>query len=102
MACAFPSGVALVGPLVLEPLSLWLFGGTPGKLLLGIRVVGGNGGRLSFGQAATRSGGCFVLGFVPYFGSAFALMGPWHYSVHDDIASTAVVCARSTSEASAA
>ena len=44
--------LVLVG--VLEPLSLHLFGTTPGKALLGLRITGPDGERLSFGAGVER------------------------------------------------
>lgn len=40
--------------LFLEPLLLFLFGTTPGKALLGLRITGGNGERLSYSEGFTR------------------------------------------------
>ncbi len=51
---------AMVLGLFLEPLFLMLFGGTPGKLLLGLRVTDENGRRLSYPAALVRSFGALV------------------------------------------
>lgn len=50
-----------------------LVGGTPGKMLLGMRVVGPDGGNPSIGQAALRE--LFVLvGSIPFIGGLIALV----------------------------
>ncbi len=46
--------------LFLEPLFLTLFGGTPGKLLLGLRVTDNEGRRLSYRAALSRTFSVFV------------------------------------------
>lgn len=50
-----------------------LIGSTPGKMLLGMRVIGPNGGNPSIGQALLRE--AFVLvGAIPYLGGLLALV----------------------------
>lgn len=46
----------------LEPLLLWAVGWTPGKLLLGIRVTGREGERLTFRRAVGRTFGVLTYG----------------------------------------
>ena len=54
--------LSLFAQILLEPLLLWSVGGTPGKLLLGIRVTSREGGRLSFRRAVSRTFGVLTYG----------------------------------------
>lgn len=55
-------GLSLFAQILLEPLLLWAVGGTPGKLLLGIRVTNREGERLSFRGAVSRTFGVLTYG----------------------------------------
>lgn len=54
--------LSLFAQILLEPLLLWAVGGTPGKLLLGIRVTSRNGERLTFRRAVSRTFGVLTYG----------------------------------------
>lgn len=54
--------ISLALLLVLEPLCLHFFGTTPGKWILGIRVTGADGGRLSYTDALWRTWGAIRWG----------------------------------------
>jgi uncharacterized RDD family membrane protein YckC len=65
-------------------------GQTPGKWLLGLRVVPVGGGRLRFGQALLRVAGYVVSALPCYLGFLWVL-GPQRRAWHDRIAETEVV-----------
>lgn len=73
------------------------FGGTPGKLVLGLRVLRANGDRLTFGRALLRL--CSALLTVCSFGIGFILVAftPEKRALHDLLADTRVVFWRPTS-----
>ena len=54
--------LSLAAQILLEPLLLCSVGGTPGKLLLGIRVTGREGERLTFRRAVGRTFGVLTYG----------------------------------------
>jgi uncharacterized RDD family membrane protein YckC len=68
----------------------WLTGQTPGKWLLGIKVVPLEGGRLKLGQAVLR---CFayLLSALPFYLGFLWMLGPQRRGWHDKIADTEVV-----------
>ena len=68
----------------------WLTGQTPGKWLLGIKVVPMEGGRLKLGQAMLR---CFayLLSALPFYLGFLWMLGPRRRGWHDKIADTEVV-----------
>lgn len=56
--------------LVTEPLLLHVFGTTPGKALMGLRLEGTNGNKLSYREGLIRTGGVIRLGFgfwLPFY-----------------------------------
>jgi uncharacterized RDD family membrane protein YckC len=68
----------------------WLTGQTPGKWLLGIKIVPMDGGRLKLGQAMLR---CFayLLSALPFYMGFVWMLGPQRRGWHDKIADTEVV-----------
>ncbi len=66
-------------------------GQTPGKMLLGIRVVGNNGGSVSDIQAILRYVGYYVNTILCFVGWIYALFNAEQRGVHDLIAGTQVV-----------
>jgi len=82
------SAVAVVG----YPLLFWvLTGQTPGKMVLGLRVVTLDGGRVSLGRAILRLVG-YVLAALPlYAGFAWIIVDNRRQGLHDKIAGTCVV-----------
>ncbi len=68
-----------------------LFGQTPGKWLLGLRVVGPDGGTVSVARALLRFAG-YVLSAVPFYaGFLWVLVDPQRRAWHDRLSLTYVV-----------
>jgi len=70
-----------------------LNGQTPGKWLLGIRVVSIAGGRLRIGQALLRLVG-YLFSALPFYLGFLWILGPERRGFHDRLARTEVVYAR--------
>ncbi len=68
----------------------WLTGQTPGKWLLGIKVVPVGGGRLTFGRAVVRTLG-YVVSAVPCYLGFLWILGDDRRGWHDWLARTEVV-----------
>ncbi len=68
--------VTLAAALALEPLFLRLFGATPGKLLLGLRVRGRDGRKLALPAAFRRTWGVLLWGE----GLRLPLISLWRYA----------------------
>ena len=68
----------------------WLTGQTPGKWLLGIKVVLVGGGRLKIGRAALRVFG-YLISAVPCYLGFLWILGRQRRGWHDKIADTEVV-----------
>jgi uncharacterized RDD family membrane protein YckC len=68
----------------------WLAGQTPGKWLLGIKIVPVEGGRLKVGRALVR---ClaYLLSAVPFYLGFLWILGPARRGWHDRIARTEVI-----------
>jgi uncharacterized RDD family membrane protein YckC len=68
----------------------WLAGQTPGKWLLGIKIVPVEGGRLTLRRALLR---ClaYILSALPFYLGFFWILGPTRRGWHDRIARTEVV-----------
>jgi uncharacterized RDD family membrane protein YckC len=64
---------------------------TLGKMALGLKVVDGEGNRLSFGRASLRYIGKFVSSLVLMIGYIIAAFNPRKQALHDMIASTYVI-----------
>ena len=72
----------------------WRFGGqTPGKWLLGLRVVALGGGRVGIGRAALRFAG-YLLSALPFYLGFLWVLGPERRGFHDRLAGTEVVYTR--------
>jgi uncharacterized RDD family membrane protein YckC len=68
------------------------YGGTPGKRILGLRVVTADGGDISWGRAIGRFFGEWVSGMIPlWIGYLIAGFDPERRTVHDHIAGTRVI-----------
>ena len=72
------AGVVLLG--VLEPLSLRLWGTTPGKALLGMRLTGADGKNLPYSEGVTRY--IMMLGwglgfYIPIFSLVMIIRSAW-------------------------
>ena len=71
----------------------WLRGQTPGKWLLGLRVVALGGGKVGLGRAAVRFAG-YLLSALPFYLGFLWILGPERRGFHDRLAGTEVVYAR--------
>ena len=70
---------------------LWMaIGQTPGKMLLGLRVVRANGGPITFGVALRRWIGYFISAIL-FLGFLWVFMDARRQGWHDKIANTFVV-----------
>lgn len=68
-----------------------LVGRTPGKLLLGLRVISHNGRPITFWQAVRRYIGYFISAFGLYIGYLWVLFDNRRQGWHDKLAGTYVV-----------
>lgn len=66
------------------------FAATPGKMLLGLKVLRPDGSRISGARALGRSGAELLSVLVLYFGYLMALQDSEHRTLHDRIAGTRV------------
>lgn len=64
---------------------------TPGKLILGIKVVDEDGRRISFAKATIRYFAKFISGFLLFIGFILIAVHPRKQGLHDLIAKTYVV-----------
>lgn len=67
------------------------FQATPGKMLLGLKVVNSDGGRLSEMQAFGRSCAELISSLLLYIGYLIAVSDDRSRTLHDRLAATAVV-----------
>jgi uncharacterized RDD family membrane protein YckC len=88
--------VLVCAPLIVAAyqVAFWrLRGQTPGKWLLGVRVVPVGGGKLPLGRALLRLGG-YLLSALPFYAGFLWILGPERRGLHDRLARTEVVYAR--------
>ncbi len=71
----------------------WLRGQTPGKWLLGLRVVALGGGTVGLGRAAIRFAG-YLLSALPFYLGFLWILRPERRGFHDRLAGTEVVYSR--------
>jgi uncharacterized RDD family membrane protein YckC len=71
----------------------WLRGQTPGKWLLGLRVVALGGGKVGLGRAAIRFAG-YLVSALPFYLGFLWILGPERRGFHDRLAGTEVVYTR--------
>jgi uncharacterized RDD family membrane protein YckC len=72
----------------------WMFlGGTAGKILMGLRVVGPGGSRLGFWRSLRRVIGYFISAFALGLGFLWVIINKRHHSWADKLASSSVVYA---------
>ena len=69
----------------------WKFGGTPGKLALGLRIVRPDGSRLSLGLSIGRYAAMMVTNFTMGIGYAMAAIDEEKRALHDRLAGTRVI-----------
>lgn len=70
------------------------YGATPGKFMMGLRIVAASGGRIGFGRAFLRWLGEFVSALTLGVGYLMVLWHPERRALHDLIAGTKVVMQR--------
>jgi len=70
----------------------WMFiGGTVGKMLLGLRVVGPGGSRVGFWRSLRRVIGYFISAFALGLGFLWVIVNKQHHDWADKLAGTSVV-----------
>jgi uncharacterized RDD family membrane protein YckC len=72
----------------------YLMQGTPGKRLVGIRVISADGGTVPFGRMAVRYLMTWVSGTAAWIGYLWAVFDPKKRTWHDLVAKTLVVYKR--------
>jgi uncharacterized RDD family membrane protein YckC len=72
-------------------LFVWKFGGTPGKLALGLRIVRPDGTPLSLGLSIGRYAATLVSNFTMGIGYAMAAIDEEKRALHDRLAGTRVI-----------
>jgi uncharacterized RDD family membrane protein YckC len=68
-----------------------LNGQTVGNLVMGVRVVRADGGRVSFSRAATRMLGAYLSGLLLFLGFFWVIFDKRRQGWHDKLAGTVVV-----------
>jgi len=72
----------------------WMFiGGTAGKMLMGLRVVGPGGSRLGFWRSLRRVIGYFISAFAVGLGFLWVIVNKQHHGWADKLAGSSVVYA---------
>lgn len=90
-------GVVTCLPLVYETVGVGLYGCTPGKAALGLRVVGPDGTvPIGVGRGLVRTLARMVSGMVLYIGYLMALWDDERRTLHDIMADTRVVRVRAS------
>ena len=92
----FATLLLICAPLLvaLYHVAFWRWRGqTPGKWLLGVRVVRLDGGRLGIGRCALRIVG-YLLSALPFYLGYLWILGPQRRGFHNRLARTEVVYAR--------
>lgn len=90
--------MTVIGPLVglVWPFGYYIFfwgtrGQTPGKMMVGIKIISTDGAPMSEGEAALRLIGYAISGIVFYLGYLWIIWDKDKQGWHDKIASTYVV-----------
>ncbi len=83
--------VGLIVAFAYEVFFVGRFGGTPGKLLLRMRVVRSDYSRVTYGRAAIRYFGKMLSGLTMYIGYIMVAFDPQRRALHDYIADTRVI-----------
>jgi uncharacterized RDD family membrane protein YckC len=83
--------VGLVLSFVFEVFFVGRFGGTPGKLLLQMRIVRSDFSRLTYGRVAIRFFGKMLSDLTMYIGYIMVGFDPQRRALHDHIADTRVI-----------
>ncbi len=83
--------VSLILAFAYEVFFVGRFGGTPGKLLLRMRIVRSDFSRLTYGRAAIRFFGKMLSDLTMYIGYLMVAFDPQRRALHDYIADTRVI-----------
>ena len=83
--------VGLILSFAFEVFFVGRFGGTPGKLLLHMRIVRSDFSRLTYGRAAIRFFGKMLSDLTMYVGYIMVGFDPQRRALHDHIADTRVI-----------
>ena len=83
--------LSLVLAFVYEVLFVGRFGGTPGKLLLHMRIVRSDFSRLTYARSAIRFFGKMLSDLTMYIGYIMVGFDPQRRALHDYIADTRVI-----------
>ena len=76
---------------VLFFLSTWIYGATPGKFVMKLRVVDSLGEKPGFFRTLWRTLAYFLDIITMYVGFLMALFGPQYRTLHDRVSGTAVI-----------
>lgn len=80
------------GSIFYQSVSVAIWGATPGKLALGLRVVRSNGAQLNFGRSVARAAAFMVDVMVPFsVGFLIAAFDRQKRTLHDYMAGTRVI-----------
>jgi uncharacterized RDD family membrane protein YckC len=74
-----------------ESLFVWKYGGTPGKLVLGLKVVRPDGSDLSLGLSIGRYAATLVTNFTMGIGHVMAAIDDEKRALHDRLCATRVI-----------
>lgn len=85
------SGLALLLEPAIMIYMVGKYGGGPGKLLLGLRIIDVNNKKVGYSQAALRYLGEIINGFTLHIGYLLIIWDKRKQGLHDKIANTAVV-----------
>jgi uncharacterized RDD family membrane protein YckC/DNA-directed RNA polymerase subunit RPC12/RpoP len=78
-------------PVAFEIFFIGRYGATPGKMLMRIKVVTPEGGRVSYGRATGRYFGKMLSGIILYIGFLMAFWDEEKRALHDRICKTRVI-----------
>lgn len=91
----FGVGTAALVAVIMVIYQIWClprYGATPGKRIMGLRVVIAGGAQVSWGRSAARFAGECVNALIPFcIGYVIAAFDPERRTVHDHIAGTRVI-----------
>jgi uncharacterized RDD family membrane protein YckC len=83
--------LGLILSLAYEVFFVGRFGGTPGKLLLNLRIVRSDFSRVTYGRAAIRFFGLLLSDLTMYIGYIMVAFDPQRRALHDYVADTRVI-----------
>jgi uncharacterized RDD family membrane protein YckC len=98
------AAVVMASPLLIAAynIAFWCtIGQTPGKWVMGLKVVAAAGGRVTVGSAVIRLLG-YLLSALPFYLGFLWVLGPRRMAWHDQLARTEVIYVRRPRELAAA